>query len=361
MAEAAARGVYDVAIVGGGPAGLSAALMLGRVGRRVLVADSGDGRNHGAHTLAGFITAEHMSPAQFRAASRRQLDQLPGVEIRDETVTGADRTPAGFRVHAAGQPCAIAHRLLFTTGVGDELPPVAGLAAEWGRSVFGCVYCHGWELRDRHVAVMGADLRKSAGTATHLRQFVSAVSLICAEEPRAPQREILRGLGVAVIAGQVARVQAEDDGALRVVLAAGQAVRVAGLFAQTRHRPRSALAAALGCALTDDGRIRVNHLGHTSVAGVYAAGDIARAGQAASQVISAAASGAQAAVAIDQALLANEIQRLGAAIDAGAPRLPGSARATWAAPVPPAGRSDRGASRHCLALLTLQVLQSYQM
>jgi thioredoxin reductase len=315
MAEAAACGVYDVAIVGGGPAGLSAGLMLGRVGRRVLIADSGDGRNHGAHTLAGFITAEHMSPAQFRAAARRQLDHHPGVEIRGETVTGVDRTPAGFRVNAASGPCAIAHRLLFTTGVGDELPPVDGLAGEWGRSVFGCVYCHGWELRDRHVAVMGADMRKSAGTATHLRQFVTEVSLICAEEPRAPQREILHRLGVAVVAGQVSRVQAEDDGALRVVMAAGRALRVAGLFAQTRHHPRSALAAAIGCALADDGRIRVNHLGHTSVPGVYAAGDIASAGQAASQVIGAAASGAQAAIALDQALLANEIQRTGAATD----------------------------------------------
>jgi thioredoxin reductase len=154
---------YDVVIAGGGPAGLNAALVLGRVRRQVLVADSGQYRNACAPAMHGFLTRDGADPADLRRIARAELAAYPSVRLADTAVESAAADGGGFEVRLAGGHAAATRRLLLATGLADELPGVEGLAGLWGRGVYHCPYCHGWEVRDQPVAVLGGD-----DTAAHL-------------------------------------------------------------------------------------------------------------------------------------------------------------------------------------------------
>ncbi len=299
--------MYDVVIAGGGPAGLNAALMLGRVRRRVLVADSGQPRNAASAAVHGLFSRDGDDPAQLRRIAREQLGAYPDVRLLDTAAESAARAGDRFEVRLADRRVARARRLLLATGLADELPPVEGLARLWGQGVYHCPYCHGWEVRDQPVAVLGGD-----DTAAHLALSLARLGcdvVLCAAGPpaaSAPARDGLRAAGVRVCEDPVLGVDGEPGQYVRISLSPGWTLDRRALFVHPAFRQRSDLAAQLGCAVLDDGAIQVDELGQTTVPGVYSAGDMSRTPampSPAAQVVMAAAAGARAAVVIDQELL----------------------------------------------------------
>lgn len=298
----------DVIVVGGGPAGLSAALTLGRARRSALVLDSGAYRNAAAAAVRNYLRGDGVPGADLRRIGREQLASYPTVEIRNATATGAAGSAGdGFTVELAGGGVERARRLLLATGMTDGLPPIDGLAALWGRAAFHCLYCHGFEVRDTAIAVVGGGPAR-AELALHLRRF-SADVILCADgEPRLPPR--LRGAlerqHVPVRTERIARLEGRDGALEAIVFEGGRPLARSAVFVKPEPRQRSALAVRLGCRLHGDHTVQTDPAGRTGVAGVYAAGDMARpAGLPApiGAVVIAAASGRIAAGVIDKDLL----------------------------------------------------------
>ena len=304
----AQSGGYDVVIAGGGPAGLNAALTLGRVRRRVLVADSGQPRNAPSAAVHGFLSRDGADPAELRRIARDQLAAYPSVRLLDTAVEStAPAGGGGFEVTLADGQTARARRLLLATGLTDELPGVAGLARLWGCGLYHCPYCHGWEVRDQPVAVLGGD-DAAAHLALSLARLGCDVVLVAGGPLAAggAARDGLRAAGVRVCEDLVLAVDGEPGKYVRRSLSPGWTLERRALFVHTAFRQRSDLAVRLGCALLDDGAVEVSELGQTTVPGVYAAGDMCRTPAMpapAAQVVMAAAAGARAAVVIDQEML----------------------------------------------------------
>ena len=299
--------MFDVIIAGGGPAGLNAALMLGRVGRPVLLADDGQPRNAPSAAVHGFLSRDGADPAEIRRTAQAELGRYPSIQTRDTTVRTAAPTDDGFEVTLADNTTAQARRLLLATGVTDQLPDVPGLAGLWGRGVYHCPYCHGWEAREQKVAVLGGD-----DQAVHLALNLARLGcdiIMCTNGPSqasAAARTALAAHQIRVCEDPVGNVEGEPGRYVRLHLAPGQTIERRALFIPPAPRQRSGLAEKLGCALLEDGAVQVNELGQTTVPGVYAAGDTCRTPAMpypAAQVIMAAAAGARAAVVIDQELL----------------------------------------------------------
>jgi thioredoxin reductase len=306
--------MLDVVIVGGGPAGLNAALLLGRARRRVLVCDTGAPRNAPVAHLHGFLSRDGLPPSELGRLGREQLGAYGSVELRQVQVEAATTGDGeGFAVTLADGTREAARRLLLATGVVDQLPAIDGLAGLWGRSVFNCPYCDGWEVRDQPLAVLGADQR-ALQLALHLTGWSDDV-VWCSNGPLpAPLQQAARAplaaRGVRLREEPIASLEGADGQLKRVVFASGEAVERRAAFLHAPTRQRSALPGQLGCVLLEDGSVSVSDFGQTSVAGVFAAGDMARRPTMpvpGAQIVIAAGEGAVAAIAIDQDLLLNDL------------------------------------------------------
>jgi thioredoxin reductase len=294
--EPATAPPFDVGIVGGGPAGLAAALVLGRMRRRVLLLDADDpahGVSDGVHGLFGH---DGTPPLELRRIAREQLRPYESVTARTVPVEEARSTPRGFSVLAGGR-MSEAGVLLLATGMGCELPPIEGIAEVWARGAYHCPYCHGWELRDRPLAVYGTG---AAGLALLLSSLSDDVVLLTdgSADLDPDESERLRQAGVAVRDDPVARLEAEDGKLARIVFADGATDDRAGLFLLPTFT-RSVLPAQLGCELDESGAVLIDEDGRTSVPGVFAAGDATTDKKAA---VLAAAAGSRAAYAINAGL-----------------------------------------------------------
>ncbi|RIQ11592.1 NAD(P)/FAD-dependent oxidoreductase [Jiangella rhizosphaerae] len=297
----------DVIIIGAGPAGLSAALTLGRMHRETVLLDAGSGRNAPAAAVHNLLLGEGLAPAELRRRAREQLAPYPSVRVVDAEVSEV-APGARFAVTLATGERVTARRLLLATGVRDELPPVEGLAERWGRSVFHCPYCHGFEVTGRRVVVLGGGPAR-ARLAVQLRRSFADDVVLCAGGPPGlddATAAVVAAHGIAVREEPVLRL---DDDA--VVLAAGDddgdSIAADAVFVPTTVRQRAPFAADLGCALLPDGAVEVDEFGRTSVPGVYAAGDLAHRAtlpMPVSAVVAAMAAGTVAAAMLDQDLLA---------------------------------------------------------
>ncbi|GAA4352407.1 NAD(P)/FAD-dependent oxidoreductase [Hymenobacter saemangeumensis] len=292
---------YDMAIVGASNAGLSAALVLGRARRRVLVLDGGPSRNAPAFHSHSFFTRDGAPPQGLLRIGREQL-QPYNVEVVAAEARRVKTTAEGFALTLSKGEVVTAPALLLATGVTDVLPGISGLKELWGRGVYHCPYCHGWETRHSRVAVYG---RGEAGyhLAVLLQQWSPTLQL-CTDGPAGltpGQLAHLNSLGVAI---REARVKAFDGTAkcLRaIIFSDGSRLPVDAVFMRPAQRQRTDLATQLGCALTSDGvYVQVDETGLTSVPNVYAVGDMTGPLQ---QVIHAAASGARAAAALNNELI----------------------------------------------------------
>ena len=232
---------YDVVVVGGGAAGLSGALALARARRSVLVMDAGEPRNAPAGHVHNYLGREGTPPGGLLAAGRAEATGY-GAEIVAGRVVSAARVGAGFLVTLADGGTVRARRLLVTTGLADELPDVPGLRERWGRDVLHCPYCHGWEVRDRRIGVLATG-PLAVQQAQLWRQWSNNITLLqhTAAAPGPDERETLAARGIAVVAGEVAAVEADGDTFAGVRLASGELVALDALVVPTRLTARSAV------------------------------------------------------------------------------------------------------------------------
>ena len=297
--------VFDVIIVGAGPAGLSAALILGRCRRRVLVCDAGRPRNAKTHALHGFLTRDGVEPAEFLQLAREQLRPYETVELRQTTVTDAVRLPTHFDLTLTDGRHISSRKLLLATGVVDDLPKIAGVSEFYGRSVFHCPYCDGWELRDQPLAIYGCG-ENGSGLALELILW-SRDLLLCTDGPSQLSDEQLERLArhnIAIREDKIVQLKGVDGLLESIEFANGEALARRGMFFNTGQGQGSDLPKKLGCEFTEQGCVDTGDYESTNVPGLYVAGDASRLVQF---VIVAASEGAQAAVAINKELMKEDL------------------------------------------------------
>ncbi|HEX8384731.1 MAG TPA: NAD(P)/FAD-dependent oxidoreductase [Rubricoccaceae bacterium] len=292
----------DVLVVGAGPAGLTAALVLARAGRSVVVLDGGAGRNAPSAHAHNVFTRDGTAPSELRRVGREQAEGY-GARFLDVEATGAEADATGVRVRLADGTELSARRLLLATGVVDELPDIPGLEEAWGQTVVHCPYCHGFELRGRPTVVLG---RGGAGAefAGLITGWTDHVTLLTdgpadlAEDHRAALAE----LGVDVHEGRVGRLDVDGRDLRAVLFAGGERMSATALYVRPPQHVRGPLVAALGLALTEDGLVRTTEPGQTSVPVVWACGDMVSPRQA---VAMAAGSGMGVAAMLNHDLVAS--------------------------------------------------------
>jgi len=295
----------DVVIVGSGPAGLSAALNLGRGRKKVLVCDAGTRRNAAAEHMHGFVSRDGIPPGEFRAIGREQLARYD-VELRDVRVARVERHEGVFHVELEDGTPVEARRVLLATGLVDQSLDLPGFRELWGKALFQCPYCHGWEIQDRAWGVVASG-EHSLEFAQFVKGWTADVTLFTngVLEVSPEQRERLRRAEVRLVEPRIRRlvVSASDAGALEAVeLEDGTRVARDVLFV---HPPQKqvplveSLARTMGLALDDMGFVRVDAFQQTSVPGLYAAGDLTTRLQGA---LVAAAAGAMSAYRMNHEL-----------------------------------------------------------
>ncbi len=296
---------YDVVVIGGGAAGLSGALVLSRAHRTVLVVDAGSPRNAPAAHMHGYLSRDGMPPAELLAAGRDEVNSYGG-EIVDGTVTDLVADGHGFLALLAGGQRISARRVLVTTGLRDELPDIPGLRERWARDVLHCPYCHGYEVSDHQLGVIGGT--PGAVRYAHIvRQWTHDLTYFTPPDilTTAPRSQLL-ARGIGVVEGTIDQLVIDDADELRgVQLRDGCVIPVDALFVPPRFIPNSALLVGLGCDVDVDGWVTVATTGRTSVPGVWAAGNIV---DPRAQVITAAGAGSAAAVALNADLVEEDVR-----------------------------------------------------
>jgi thioredoxin reductase len=300
---------WDCIVVGGGAAGLSAALVLGRARHRALLVDAGEPSNLPAEGIGGLLGHEGRPPAELYAMGRAELRAFPTVEVRDGTVEGGERVDGGFALELAGGGRELTRRVILATGMEYRKPDLPGLEPLWGRTVFHCPFCHGWEMRDAALAVLGG----GAGglhRALLLRRWSEDVVLLSdgPAELDADDRDRLSKARVAVDERPVARLIARDGALAEVEFADGSRLPREGLLVPVSLGQRSALAAQLGAEPAEPGPVVVDPLVvdrmfRTTAEGISAAGDVSAQLQ---QVAGSISAGSLAAVGVVQSLMAED-------------------------------------------------------
>jgi thioredoxin reductase len=296
---------YDVVIIGGGAAGLSAALVLSRARRTVLVVDSGEPRNAPAAHLQGFLSRDGLPPRDLLALGRAEIEGY-GATVLEATVTDlVGNGSSGFWVLLADGARVAARRLVVATGLRDELPDIPGLRERWGRDVLHCPYCHGYEVRDQPLGVLGGSADAVRYTQI-VRQWAADVVLFTPPDSLThADRSELVARAVGIVEGTVTRVVVEDDQLSAVELADGQRVRRAALFVPPVFVPNNDLLVGLGCAVDGSGWLVTGANGSTSVPGVWVAGNVANPR---AQIITAAGEGSAAAIALNADLVDDDVR-----------------------------------------------------
>ena len=306
---------FDVAVIGGGAAGLSAALVLARARRAVIVIDAGSPRNAPAAGVHGFLTRDGVPPAQLIEAGRQEVEGYGGRVVHGQA-RAARRTSDGFEVGLGDGRLVAARRLLVTTGLVDELPDVPGVREGWGRDVLHCPYCHGWEIRDQPVGILGTGPMAVHQTLL-FRQWTPDLVLFAHTAPALTdeQAEQLAARGIRVVAGSVDSLERVGGRLTGVRLTDGTVIARQAVAVAPRFVARSQVLATLGLhpsphSLGVGEYIAADPTGLTGVPGVWVAGNVT---DLTAQVVSAAAGGVLAAAAINADLIAEDTQRAVAA------------------------------------------------
>jgi thioredoxin reductase len=296
---------YDVVVVGGGASGLSAALVLSRARRKVLVVDSGTPRNAPAAHMHGFLSRDGMPPGELLDIGQDEVKGYGGEVLNGAVAELVPCGPSGFWVLLSDGRRVSARRLLVATGLRDELPDIPGLHDRWARDVLHCPYCHGYEVRDQQLGVLGGS-PDSVRYAQIVRQWTDDVVFFAPTGTLTEaQRSPLVSRAIGIVDGTVKRVLVEDDHLCGVEMDDGRTIRRGALFVPPRFVPNSSLLDGLGCDIDEDGWVTIGANGQTSVPGVWVAGNVANPR---AQVISAAGEGSAAAIAINADLVDEDVR-----------------------------------------------------
>ncbi len=289
----------EVLIIGAGAAGLSAATVLGRSLRQVIVYDHGVRRNQSSRAMHAYLSRDGIDPAEFIDICKVQLRQYSSVEQRHGTAVKAEAAGRGFEVQFEDGSKQACQKLLLAAGVCDVLPEMPGISDFYGRSVHHCPYCDGWEHRGQTIAVYGAD-GKGPGLATMMLQWSDKI-VLCTNGSQLTSKDTinLAAHGVRIRDEPILRCEGEQGKIQRLLFQSGPPLDCEALFFNTGQTRRSELVTQLGCRLDDKGSVETNEHEQSSVPGLYVAGDVSRDLQF---VIMAAAEGARAGVAINAAL-----------------------------------------------------------
>ncbi|MEV6072609.1 NAD(P)/FAD-dependent oxidoreductase [Nocardia sp. NPDC052001] len=295
---------FDVVVVGGGAAGLSAATVLARARRTVAVVDAGEPRNAPARHAHGFLSRDGVEPAQLLAAGRAEMLGYGG-QFLPARVMGVDRCADGFVVRIPDSVIS-ARTVLVATGLRDGLPPIPGLREQWGIDVLHCPYCHGYEVRDTTIAVIGGDNRPfTLHQAALVRQWSDDVIFFPnGIELTERERRALVARDIRIDSALVSRTTVHAGRIRGIELRDGRSVPRRTVFIGPTFIPRDELLRSLGCSLGENGWVATDPTGLTSVTGVWAAGNVV---DSPAQLIGAAAAGSRAAIAINHHLLAQDI------------------------------------------------------
>jgi thioredoxin reductase len=300
--------MWDVVIAGAGPAGLSAALVLGRARRKVLLCDTGTPRSWAAKEMHGFLTRDGIAPAEFRRLAHEELSRYPGVVFREAEVTSASRDADGHFAITIGKGRRVRSRkLLIATGVFDHLPKLDGIEQFFGSSVFQCPYCDGWEVRDAPIAVYGKR-RRGFEMARAMTAWSNDIVLCTDGAARlaATEKSHLQRNGIPIIEDRIERLEGTRGQLREIVFRGDRRLKRSALFFDTPSSGQSKLAEALGCQFARHGGIKCGQHEATSVPGVFVAGNIIKDVQL---VIVAAAEGTRAAFGINRALTREDFDR----------------------------------------------------
>jgi thioredoxin reductase len=300
------NGTWDCVVVGGGAAGLSAALVLGRARQRTLLLDDGRQSNRTAHGVGGLLGHDGRPPSELYANARAELAQYPAVTVREGTVAGGARIPGGgFALELAGGERVETGHVVLATGMDYRYRALPGTDERWGRSVFHCPFCHGWEVRDRPLAVLDADPEGGVHRALLLRLWSADVTLLTDGPPAFDEEGAARlaRAGVGVDERPVAALRGPGDALEAVVFADGEERACEGLLLAVTLHARNDLAAQLGATPAPAGPLHVDGVAvdafaQTDVPGLLAAGDVSVGMPSVANAIAAGANAAASVVRV---------------------------------------------------------------
>lgn len=311
---------YDVAIIGGGAAGLAAAQALGRSRRRVVVIDAGEPRNAPAEGVHNFLTRDGVPPRELLALGRAEAEGY-GVDFRDALATATHRDGPGFGIELEGGQRLAARRIILASGVTDTLPDVAGLEAYWGKNALHCPYCHGWEVRDRDIAVLDSPF--AVHQALMFRQLSDRVTVFTApgRDMEPEEREKLDARGIAVVPREVTGVRGNDTHLTHLVFRDGGETAAEALVVMPRFAAGTAALAGVGLAAAAHPSgigtyVVADETGKTEIPGLWAAGNTR---DPMAQVMMAAADGLRVGAMANADLIQEETEEAVASLRAAAP------------------------------------------
>ncbi len=291
--------MFDCIIIGGGPAGLNAALVLARANKRILLLDENKPRNAVTHASHGFITRDGINPAEFKKLAKEDLSKYSNLTIQNQRVVEVKKDKIGFSICTGNGDLIESRKVILATGLKDEIPNIAGVHDFYGRSLFSCPFCDGWELRNLPLVLIAEF--PSAFEKAKLIYNWSKHLVICTNGKNVfskEQQELLVKNKIEIIEDEILDLQGSNGQLEFIRFKNGTELERKGGFVTVRLKQASELGVSLGCDLHENGGIETDHFGRTNIEGVYVSGDITKA--APLQVIAAAAEGTKVAMGVIQ-------------------------------------------------------------
>ncbi|WP_026582480.1 NAD(P)/FAD-dependent oxidoreductase [Bacillus sp. J33] len=289
--------LLDCVIIGGGPSGLNAALVLGRAKRNTILFDEDKPRNAVTHESHGFITRDGIKPSEFKKLAKENLLKYPSISIQNQRIINIKKENRTFLIFSEDGHSYRTRKVLLSTGLKDVLPRIEGIHHFYGTSLFNCPFCDGWELRDRAIVVIGEDER-----VFHMTKMASNWSkdlVVCTNGKNilsTEQREVLNKRKIKVIEDKIVTLQGNKGRLKKIQFKNGKEIEREGGFVSTELKQATSFPQTLGCAMNKMGGIETDKMGRTNIEGVYASGDNSLS--APPQLINAASDGSKAAMGV---------------------------------------------------------------